>query len=428
VLCAAAAAGDDVDDALQLVQQGQAAQAYQLLAPGAADRAGDPRFDYAIGLAALDSGRTTEAVFAFERVLAVEPGHAQARAEIARAYFRLGEVEAARGEFANVQRQGVPAQVAEALQRYLNAIDQRATGNRRQLRVYVEGGVGHDDNLNSGPDGGDVAVPAFGGALVRLSDGSVSRGGELAFAAVGLAGALPIGERTDLVGGANLSRRQPFDDGDERFGTMNLDAYAGIGHTAGADVFTAALQAEAYRVDDHRFREAFGLVGGWNRDLDVHTRASAFVQATHLRFPRQHVRDANRVVAGGGLSHAFDVRYMPIGYASLYVGTEEEEESDAKHVGHELAGARIGGEVRVLPAARVFAGIGAEARNYGSTEPLFLRPREDVRYEVKLGAEIIPARAWSVTPQVVYLRNDSNIAVFDYDRTILSLSARLEFD
>ena len=68
----------------------QAEQTYLALAPQADERAGDPAFDYALGIAALDSGRYGEAIIALQRVLAVQPGNAQARAELARAYALAG--------------------------------------------------------------------------------------------------------------------------------------------------------------------------------------------------------------------------------------------------------------------------------------------------------------------------------------------------
>ena len=62
--------------AAQQQDQAQAEQTYRTLAPQAASRAGDPAFDYALGIAALDSGRIGEAIIALQRALAVQPGNA----------------------------------------------------------------------------------------------------------------------------------------------------------------------------------------------------------------------------------------------------------------------------------------------------------------------------------------------------------------
>ena len=84
-------------------------QAFQLLEPHEQARAGDPAYDYLLGIAAIDSGELTRGVFALERVLAVNPNHAQARAEIARAYFLMGENKVARQEFEQVKQARPPA-------------------------------------------------------------------------------------------------------------------------------------------------------------------------------------------------------------------------------------------------------------------------------------------------------------------------------
>ena len=86
VLLQSLAFADQITDrARLLLQQKNPQAAYRLLEPLESQRAGDPEYDYLLGIAALDSGERERAVFALERVLAVNPNHAQARAEIARA-------------------------------------------------------------------------------------------------------------------------------------------------------------------------------------------------------------------------------------------------------------------------------------------------------------------------------------------------------
>src|SRR4030081_3534524 len=74
------------DRARALLAGKDAKGAYTLLLPQEAQRAGDPEYDYLLGVAALDSGQYERAVFALERVLGVQPDNHVARAEIARAY------------------------------------------------------------------------------------------------------------------------------------------------------------------------------------------------------------------------------------------------------------------------------------------------------------------------------------------------------
>src|SRR5512146_895783 len=92
---AGASADAFTDRAKRLIEQGQQKAAYDLLLPQESARAGDPVYDYLLGIAANDMHDYERAVFALERVLAVQPNNALARAEIAKAYFAMGERETA---------------------------------------------------------------------------------------------------------------------------------------------------------------------------------------------------------------------------------------------------------------------------------------------------------------------------------------------
>ena len=62
---------------------GEAQARYAALAQQEAAKAGDPAFDYQLGLAAIDAGRYGEAIIALQRVLAVQPDNAPARCPVA---------------------------------------------------------------------------------------------------------------------------------------------------------------------------------------------------------------------------------------------------------------------------------------------------------------------------------------------------------
>lgn len=80
----------------------QFSAAYQLLELLEADRAGDVDYDYLLCVAAVESGNSTRCAFALQRVLAINPNHKDARAEMAKAHYLLGEKDAAKAEFNNV--------------------------------------------------------------------------------------------------------------------------------------------------------------------------------------------------------------------------------------------------------------------------------------------------------------------------------------
>ncbi|MCP4009416.1 MAG: tetratricopeptide repeat protein, partial [Proteobacteria bacterium] len=165
-----------IQSAKTLLKNGKAEEAFNLLDPHLIDYAADPEFNYLLGIAALDAGKPGDAVFAFERVLAVDPGHLNARAELARAHMLLGETEAARRELTRVKEQQPPAAVSIAIDKHFAKLDRfelekRAQG--RKISAYGEVSVGHDDNINSGTDDSVVKIPLLGNLPFQLARISV---------------------------------------------------------------------------------------------------------------------------------------------------------------------------------------------------------------------------------------------------------------
>jgi outer membrane protein len=161
LLCVSLGAAADAvtDRAKQLLDRHDAEAAYKLLLPLEAQRAGDPEFDYLLGIAALDAGDRERAVFALERVLAVQPDNLRARAEIARAYLAGGEREAAKREFEAVRARQVPAEVRATIDRFLSAI---AAAEHTRVDSYLELAFGYDTNVTSATPNSTIAIPVQG--------------------------------------------------------------------------------------------------------------------------------------------------------------------------------------------------------------------------------------------------------------------------
>jgi hypothetical protein len=51
----------------------------------------------------------------------------------------------------------------------------------------------------------------------------------------------------------------------------------------------------------------------------------------------------------------------------------------------------------------------------------------DTLYDMVAGLSWSFTPGWSLRPQLVYLKNKSNVSLFEYDRTDLSLNLRVDF-
>jgi tetratricopeptide (TPR) repeat protein len=422
-----ASADELTQRARKLMDARDARGAYDLLAPQASARAGDPEFDYLLGIAAIDTGRNTEAVFALERVLAVQPNNAQARAEIARAYFNLRELEAAKREFENVKKAAPPAEVVSTVDRYLAAILTAAPGTKPTARFFVEGFAGYDTNVNSATADRSVGIPVFGGAVFNLASTASKLSDEYWGAAAGVATRMPVNERWALIAGVNGSRR--WNGTYSQFDTSFLDFNAGVQHRRERDLYTLIGQYNEFTVYDPiytaAYRQAAGGTAQWQRDLDARNQVSAYVQYAALDYPDQAVRNSNRWVVGAGLAHAYRSGLKV--YSAGYLGTDQERAQNQSHIGYNLGGVRVGGDYPLRDSLLLFANAAYERRQYGGPDPFFLVDRADNQYTGSLGMHWFPATGWRVTPQVLGFRNDSNISINTFSRVIGEVRLRREF-
>ena len=72
----------------------------------------------------------------------------------------------------------------------------------------------------------------------------------------------------------------------------------------------------------------------------------------------------------------------------------------------------------------MFTLLGAELRNNESNDPAFLKKRKDAQYDATIGARFFPAHNWLIRPQLSYTKNDSNIEINEYKRTVMSVNVR----
>ena len=179
------ATGPDLKQAEELLRANRAQEAYDLLEPFEFDQAGELKYDYLLGLAALESGKPEKSSLVFEHVLAVEHRYLGVRLDLARSYFQIGDLARATQEFQIVLAQSPPPDLKANAERYLQAIEQAKAPRRFSLTSYSEIGGGRDSNVNSSTSNNPINLPGANNRPFFLDDASLKRGDNYATAAVG---------------------------------------------------------------------------------------------------------------------------------------------------------------------------------------------------------------------------------------------------
>lgn len=426
----AMAAAPDLTHAQSLLKAGQAKQAYALLAPAEFEMAGDIGYDYLLGAAALDSGRPDKATLAFERVLAVDPGHYGARLDLARAYFALGDYARAGQEFDRVMKQNPPALARTIIEQYQAAIANHLNPKAR-FTGHIEAAFGYDTNVNAASSSETMYIPIFGATFSPVSSSLAARDN---YMTLGAGGEISIPVRPGLSMFAGLDGKKRLNFEQDTFNTGSVDARIGANIGSDRNTFRVALQKGGFYLDDKYNRDTTGVTGEWRHIPDPRNQFSVFGQFAQLRYKHDKLgndlsaNDIDQTIAGAGWLHALDEGGKSVLFGSLYGGTERTVAQIQRIDGdQDFAGLRAGGQTRLNDSSSVFASLGYKHGAYSRRNALFLDYREDRQYDLSAGLSWVPARNWTVRPQISYTRNDSNIALNDYDRTDISATVRHDF-
>ncbi|OGI44622.1 MAG: hypothetical protein A2150_07380 [Candidatus Muproteobacteria bacterium RBG_16_64_11] len=429
VVCLSAGSGQaspaEIARARALFDQGKAAEAYEILAPLEATLAGDVNYDYLLGIAALDAGRPDKATLALERVLAVNPDFAGARLDFARAYFALGNYPRAKTEFEIVLKLSPPPAARTTIENYLSAIEQRAPIKRAGTSGYIGASIGYDTNANNATSESQIFIPLFG-ATFSLSPTSLETSDAYLGLALGGQTSRALTPATSVYAAGDIKTRRHFDASE--FDTINADARAGISLAQGADSYNLGLVLGRLYLDGRANRNLFGITAEWRHLLSARNQLGVFGQYSQLRYqdPAIEVNDVDQELIGLGWVHVLGDGGRSALFGSLYGGAEQE--TNGRPDGDKrFGGLRLGAQMVTANKQTFSASFGVQPGKFSGENLAFLVKRKDILYDVNIGYTWHPAPHWSLRPQLVHSRNDSNVPIYEYTRTDISLSVRRDF-
>lgn len=389
-----------------LVSEGQADAAYAALLPLEAEYAGDVSFDYLFGVACLDSGRPSRAVFSLQSVVATDRGFAGARLELARAYFKAADYADARQEFGILATLNPPPETAEVIAGYLKALESQQRVDQRVLRFSIEAAAGLDTNANGGTD-----AQTFLG--IPLNDTSVAT--ESPFYGLGLRAA-----HTRLMSprlrwqSVALLRHREYPDA-SFVSTSLAQLSTGLAYASGQQQVSLDVSGRQTLLDgeDNQTLLAADLAG--EIPLVPSVSVAASLRLGQISYPDEiSVQDVSQVLGGVSL------RWRPASadnrlelFAGPVLGVETADQSDSSY-GRDLSGARAG--LTVLRRGMVWRASVALLKSEFDG-PFLGGEREDDQAVAQLELEL-PGLigGWLLRPSLIYVDNSSSLTLYEYDR------------
>lgn len=426
LLCLQAAhAAHDPGRLSELVENGDYAEAYELASDVASEHAGDPRFDFYYGVAAIEDGAVNEGIFALERVLIAQPGADRARLELARGYFIREDDRRARRAFETVLAHDPPADVAARIDRYLLAIQRRADRYETAVSGFMELGGGHDSNANSAT--ADDSVDTVLGPVDLNSDSQ-----ETSDSYGRLQGRVqvshPVAPEINLIG--ELGGRGRFYADEDQFNTGTVDGRFGAQLRRSEWQLRGTLNTGRFYLDGDDYRDRVGATADYQLSLSERSTANLSLDVVEFDYATRDSLDSTLWILGGGLTHTLQLEQRPTVSARMFFGAEDADGSSTQaqaDAERDIVGVIAGLRMWVSPEWTFRGRLEARLSEYEKAGALFSEARDEEYYRLDLGFDWRPDAHWRIGPQLHVASNQSNNDLYEYDRTELELRARYDF-
>jgi hypothetical protein len=394
-------------------------KAYTLLEKAAIEEAGDPEFDYLLGIAAMRAGQPAQAVFALERAVQTDPNYAAARMELVGAYVAVGLNQQAQDQLEILKTQNPPPAAQESMARFQDILRPRLSGTPKPVRLLGLS-LGYDSNVGSYPDMGID----LGGLLLSVSPT------ESAFSL--LRGTwwrpykLSDERQLETTFHAQIRSYQESDATQFNLGLL----HAGVAMKTDVDAsnsYDLGLQANKLWLDNTGFRDHLGVSAFWEQRLDAGLQGRLGLKLHTYRFdPDIYNYDMT------GLSGELNKTWTPQLRGALTLDIEQEKASNNRN-GGDAQRYLLGGRMNfVLQGGHQLSGALTVSRTaYADSyapHPLYnpgstTRDRTDDAIDLNLQWLRSVARNWQLEADLDYRKQTSTVRFYENDRWTAQLTA-----
>lgn len=415
-----ATADQTFEDAQRAWDAGELEEANSILTSILRETPRDIRVNFLLGQVALKRGKNSHAAFAFERVLALQPGNHRARLELARAYYLMGQHLEARQLFETVRSSEPPEEVRRHIDAYLEAIE------RADRRWWLSGdlnvSVFYDDNVNYGP--ADEEIDTVLGTLLVAPPARAAETTGIALSAGGRAVYDP-GVRQDwqLLAAASGYKSWLEEETDQEilFGRIS----AGMQHASAVHLLRIEGLYDHLDYGGSALLDSYGTAVRWNRAVarDWITECSGRVeQRDYADFPE---RDAVFGEVRASAQRTIDrSRYR---FSVTGGGFQEQAETD----GFSNTGwlAELGATASLPLNLTAYVTTGYRFTTYEDVLLVGLQtePREDDQWQLSTGLQAKLGPQTGLDLNYRFIDNNSNFGLYGYERNVVTLGTSIQF-
>ncbi len=357
-------------------------------------------------------GRHAEAIPYYERILKINPEARAVRPHLAAAYQQAGQREQSRREMQEILRDNPPEELAANIRHAL-----ASESAPKPWFIEAEASLTHDSNISAGPDSAQVTVFGLPFTLNTASREQSSWGNILS-----LTGGYRFGVNNNL----GIVAQGSYDE-TNYFENDTFDS-----QTVGLSV------GPVYRVGNWNLNA--NATAGWRLlDGDTYTRTvgtnarASYAMTAQLLFNasaglvkndyRGSARDGHSQYLNAGVN--YKISDMTMLYAGYFLGHDDTKDARYENLKH---GPNAGVIVKPVRDVTARLNLSYNHADYDGKEAAFNnQAREDDVYSAhtKISYDIgqfVRVDNLAVNLNLGYIRADSNIKIYDYDRQTATLS------
>ncbi len=388
------------------------------------DHEGEPEFDFLYGLAALESGRPNEAVFALERITYTYPDQLRVKLELARAFYEINNYQASRALFNEVLATNPTDNVKANIKVFLDLITAKENNIDGSFSFYVSTDFGSDSNINSATKLGVIPTP-IGDVLLSANGKSISD--NFNDLGAGVVYNKPFSKTSGLTLTGNLTHHNNFASNDFDLDIYSADAtYADIN---GDTRMSYGVRGQRVDLDSNHFQDSTGLTvamqrtagDGWSQGL---TGAYSQIRYDDTLNMNASLRDVNQMLVSGVLGKTIGKFNHTV---SIYYGDEHAVNAVGSNNAQQFYGVAFSEQYQLNSTNAPYFRVTLHHSDNKDKDPIFNIERSDKTYSTSLGWMWLMKQNINITADLTYTNNGSNISLYEYDRVKFQTGLRYQF-
>jgi len=387
------------------------------------DYAGEPTFDFLIGIAAVKVGDYQQAVFALERTVIVRPKWKLARFNLAKSYFYIDNFMAAKNELNKLQPLVTDETFKETISVFLDRIEQSILNKQKQLKQLIGISIGLDSNINSGAILDEFQSPLLN-QPIQLSQESQETSDEALYFNYQLRYQVPLNQTKLIISEIALFHTDYKESDNNKFQSSIAQISAKYQDNWSWSTFQVGAYLRPLLLDSAMYRNQYGIEA--NLIIPFNKKINFSVQAGMGDSVYSYLNDLDSKDSFIGLSAQYsEGPFWHQIHANMSRIDATSQDSD--YNSYKLYLMQYQTSYFVSQYHQINFLLQYQDYNYEGIHPFWLEVRDESLYRGSLSWRYYLEDNWTWQLSIKHAQKQSNLPIYEYNRNEISFGLMKQF-